>query len=224
MGDNLIWMAPQEVRHALEEDDTHDRTPERYRALPDSALAHDRAVHARRHQSSNRRQVAETRLARGRRGAAGEESRSPLLSPPHRSRSRPRAVGGQAFASELGTPEDPALPCSALPCSRVASREQRRRALPQSGAVSVHAATTPAAASRSPCAPRRFSKRGVDGRFQRAMPYRRRGVWLSAHRGGRLLALSTELHGPALHAAGGGPAHLRASVPRLWPAWSHSHR
>src|ERR687884_854887 len=216
MGDNLIGMAPQEVRHAMEEDDTHDRTPELYRALPDSALAHDRAVHARRHQSSNRRQVAATLLARGPLGAPGAESCSPLLSPPHRSRSRPRAVGGQAFASALATPEDPALPGSALPCSRVASREQRRRALPHSGAVSVHAATTPAAASGSPCAPRRFATRGVDGRFHRAIPYRRRGVLLAAHRGGRLLALSTELHGPALHAAGGGPAHLRTPLPRRW--------
>src|SRR5919109_4032530 len=218
MGDRLIWMAHQEVRHALEEDHAHDRTPQLDRALPDPTLEHDRAVYALQHQSGNRLQVAETLRASGLLGAAGEESRAPLLSPPHRSRSRRRAVGGQASASVLGTSEDPALSGAAPPRSRVAGREQCWRTLPPSGTVAVQAAAAPAAASGRPYAPRRCSERGVDGRFQGAIPHRRRGVLLSAHRGGRLLALSARLPSPTLHEAGGGPARLRAPVPRVWPA------
>src|SRR5919106_1252613 len=214
MGDSLIWMAHQEVRHALEEDDAHDRTPELYRALPDPTLEYDGAVHARQHQLSNRRHVAETLLARGLLGAPREESRSALLAPPHRSRSRRRAVGGQASASAWGTSADPARSGAASLRSRVAGREPCRRTLPPSGTVSVQAAAAPAAPSGSPCAPRRCSTRGVDGRFPRAMPPRRRDVWLSTHRGGRLLARSAGLHGPTLHEAGGSPARLRAPVPR----------
>jgi transposase InsO family protein len=98
-------MAHQEVRHALDEDDTHERTPKLYRTLPDPALEYDRAVHALQHQSSNRGQVAEMPLARGLLGAPGEESRPPFLSPPHRARSRRPAVGIRHQRIEPGRTE-----------------------------------------------------------------------------------------------------------------------
>ena len=163
-------------------------------------------------------------LHKGCSGLAGEASRTPRRSAPPRCRRCRRAVGGHAAASVLGPAEDPALGSAALPGSRVAGREQCGRTLPPRGTVAVPAAAAPAAASGRPDAPRRCAERGGDGRWHRALPHRRRGVGLSAHRGGRLLARSAGLHRPTLHAAGGGPARLRAAVPRVWPACGESHR
>jgi hypothetical protein len=89
-------MAPQAVRHALEEDDAPDRTPRRSRTRPDPAGEPDRTGHTRRSPPSNRRQVARALRARGALGAPGDASRAPPRSTPQRSSTRRRAVGGHA--------------------------------------------------------------------------------------------------------------------------------
>jgi hypothetical protein len=98
-------MAHQEVRHALEEDDTHDRTPKLYRTLPDPALE-AKQLHPRWGPRKILPYLARHRpaLELPAASSAGERFRQAGLSRPKPRRRRPQHPGAPAL--HAGSPNE----------------------------------------------------------------------------------------------------------------------
>src|SRR5262249_18720233 len=145
---------------------------------------------------------------------------APTPSLAHRAQSgaAPAPARGPRSPSLLGPAEVAALGEPALAGGVVAGALHRGPLLPASRPRHRAPPGAPSRLRRTPAHGDGYPERGLDHRLQGPVQAGRWHLLLPAHRGGWLQPNAARLSGPHQHPVARGPARLRASLPRVWPA------